>query len=376
MTRGLSIYLDLLRLVAAIEVFVFHLGGFTALGVPQGLWNSYGHEAVTIFFVLSGFVIRHAAGTRDSTFQEFAISRLTRVYSVALPCLVLTFLFDRIGHQIDPNMYSGLTPHGSSLLRLGIGAGMLNEAWVSVQILSNTPYWSISYEFWYYFIFAGFFYFSGRSRWLVVIGCAAIAGPKILLLFPIWLMGCAAYNERVSARFPIWLSLILFLQPVAALAAFDHWHLASSGAGILQQFMGHDVWREYLSWSRYVLSDTILGVSVALHLVGAKAIAPHLMGAIGRAERPIRYLAGKSFTLYLLHQPTMLLVGACLLTLPHQFRGAVVALTTLSILAIVSSLTEGQRHRLRPLVDFVVARMHRMLRSRLGYGNTVGQYEQ
>ena len=44
---------------------------------------------------------------------------------------------------------------------MAIGAAMLNESWVSVQMLSNTPYWSIAYEVFYYALFAALFYLKG-----------------------------------------------------------------------------------------------------------------------------------------------------------------------------------------------------------------------
>jgi peptidoglycan/LPS O-acetylase OafA/YrhL len=157
MHRGQSLYLDFLRLIAALEVFAYHLCGLPNTGLHRAMWNDFGHDAVTIFFVLSGFVIPYAARSREPDPRGFAIARLTRIYSVAIPCLALTYVFDRIGHGVDPALYIGLSPTGSPLLRLGIGAVMLNETWVSVQMLSNTPYWSISYEFWYYVIFAALF---------------------------------------------------------------------------------------------------------------------------------------------------------------------------------------------------------------------------
>ena len=50
---GLSLYLELLRLLAATEVVLFHLNGFPLLGGHRAAWNAFGHEAVVVFFVLS-----------------------------------------------------------------------------------------------------------------------------------------------------------------------------------------------------------------------------------------------------------------------------------------------------------------------------------
>jgi peptidoglycan/LPS O-acetylase OafA/YrhL len=56
--KGLSVYLDMLRVVAALLVVLCHLGQAPIGGFDMfsGFVN-WGHEAVIIFFVLSGFVI-------------------------------------------------------------------------------------------------------------------------------------------------------------------------------------------------------------------------------------------------------------------------------------------------------------------------------
>ena len=358
MNRGLSLYLDLLRLLAAAEVFAYHLSWFPFVGGHRVVWNSYGHEAVTVFFVLSGFVIRHAATTRDHTLSAFAVSRMTRVYSVALPCLALTLMFDCIGHMFAPQIYAGLSPAGSPLLRLGIGAAMLNEAWVSVQMLSNTPYWSISYEFWYYVLFAALFYLQGRARWIATMACALIAGPKILLLFPIWMMGWAAYAERRSQRLPAWCALLFFAQPVLVFALYEHFQLAKAGGDMLQSVLGYPAWHSGMVWSRFVLSDSLLGASIALHLVAARRLGPKLLPVLQPFTQVIRFGADRSFTLYLLHQPAIIFVAACLTAWPlGEWRPYAVGMTTVGIVLVVALITEGQRHRIKPLVAQSIERI-------------------
>jgi peptidoglycan/LPS O-acetylase OafA/YrhL len=354
MTRGLSLYLDLLRLLAAVEVLAYHLSGFP-FGFERTALTAFGHQAVTIFFVLSGFVIRHAAGSSDVNVAGYAVSRITRVYSVALPCLLLTLLFDTIGRSFAPSLYAGLITDGSQFLRLAIGAAMLNEAWVAVQMLSNTPYWSISYEFWYYVLFAALFYLRGRQRWLWAAGAALIAGPRIMLLFPIWVLGWGAYRERFSGRFPTWLSWLLFLQPALILWLYTIFHWNRIDRAILEPLLGYDGWRNGLAWSRFLFSDTLLGMSVALHLVGAKGLDGVLLKALGWIERPIRSLAGQSFTLYLLHQPAMLFVGALFSGFAlGGLRAWAVTAGTLLIISFVARFTESQRQRFKPLVKTAV----------------------
>ena len=65
MSRAFSIYLDAIRFLAALLVLFYHANWIYRPGI---LFTSLGHEAVVIFFVLSGFVIAYVAETRETDF--------------------------------------------------------------------------------------------------------------------------------------------------------------------------------------------------------------------------------------------------------------------------------------------------------------------
>ncbi len=353
---GLSLYLELLRLLAATEVVLFHINGFPLLGGHRAAWNAFGHEAVVVFFVLSGFVIAFAAQTREHTPKAYAVSRLTRIYSVALPCLLATVLFDRIGVALVPQLYDGLITDGSALVRLVLGGLFLNESWtVSAQMFSNTPYWSIAYEFWYYMIFAGLFYFRGWQRVAVTALACLIAGYKILLLFPIWALGWGVYRWSQLRQVSPALGLLLFVQPALVLYLDDSLSWTRHGGEWLARVIGQDNWRVGLSWSRYILTDTLLGFSMALHFIGAQALSPWLERALRPVAAPVKWLTARSFTLYLLHQPAMLLAGAVLIALGVPLLGSWAAFgATWGIVLAFAQVTELQKHRLKPLVSWLL----------------------
>lgn len=363
---GLSLYLELLRLLAATEVVLFHVGGFPLLGGHRAVWNAFGHEAVVVFFVLSGFVIAFAAHTREHTAKAYAVSRLTRIYSVALPCLLFTVLFDRVGLALVPQLYAGLVTDGSALVRLVLGGLFLNESWaLSAQMFSNTPYWSIAYEFWYYAVFAGLFYFRGWPR-IALTGLAClIAGYKILLLFPIWALGWGVYRWTQRHHVNPALGLVLFVQPALVLYLDDSLSWTRHAGEWLAVMIGHEQWRVGLSWSRYVLTDTLLGCSMAAHFVGAAALSPWLERMLRPVARPVKWLTARSFTLYLLHQPAMLLAGALLLTLGVPLLGSwSVFAVTWGIVLAVAQVSELQKHRLKPLVVWLLDWPERLLAER------------
>ena len=65
MNRTTSIYLDLVRFLAAVVVLLTHLAYKRFTGGLIIEWRTYGNDAVMVFFVLSGYVIAHTVATRD-----------------------------------------------------------------------------------------------------------------------------------------------------------------------------------------------------------------------------------------------------------------------------------------------------------------------
>ncbi|MGC9272004.1 acyltransferase family protein, partial [Acidiphilium sp.] len=157
MNKETSIYLDAVRFTAALAVFFDHISGSRFTGGLFWQMGPYGPEAVDVFFVLSGFVIAYVYDTRENTPMRYAVSRFARIYSVALPALIATFILDDIGRKARPGIYEaywGYQWHGR-LSQLIHAISFTNQIWFNqVQPGSNFPYWSLGFEVWYYVIFA------------------------------------------------------------------------------------------------------------------------------------------------------------------------------------------------------------------------------
>ncbi|MBV9250413.1 MAG: acyltransferase, partial [Acetobacteraceae bacterium] len=227
MDRPTSLYLDLIRFSAAAAVFMSHAGTAKFSGGLFWQLMPLGEEAVTVFFVLSGFVIGYAVHEREASARTYAVSRLARVYSVAVPALVLTFILDRAGTMFQPSLYlpeHGYRPDGIASQMLQ-SLAFTNQFWSNhVQPGSNGPYWSLAFEVWYYVIF-GLIAFAPR-KWVIpgVMLILFCAGPRIAVLWPMWLLGLVAYY--VCSKGPLgkktglllWLaSLVLLLAVVGPL---------------------------------------------------------------------------------------------------------------------------------------------------------------
>jgi peptidoglycan/LPS O-acetylase OafA/YrhL len=103
-----------------------------------------------------------------------------------------------------------------------------------------------------------------------------------------------------------------------------------------------------LFWSRFVISDAVLGVSFTLHLVAAKQLDFQL----GRVLQPVALLvregAARSFTLYLIHMPVMVMLAAVCAAIGLGPSPWLIAGGTLAIPLLLAPLIENQRHVVRP----------------------------
>jgi len=153
MNPTLSAYLDIIRLGAAIVVFLDHASYSQISGGFLWRFQSIGQEAVLAFFVLSGLVIGYTVNSRNDNLRTFAISRTARIYSVVIPALILTFSLDFIRHSLSPSwhpLFAEPLP-GSEWSELLNAMLFTNEIWSQhTQIGSNGAYWSLGFEVWYY----------------------------------------------------------------------------------------------------------------------------------------------------------------------------------------------------------------------------------
>lgn len=342
MSRTFSLYLDAVRFLAALLVLFYHANWIYRPGL---VLTSLGHEAVVIFFVLSGFVIAYVADTREQGLREFLIARGARIYSVAIPAIILTAALDAAGFRIDPSVYpEGYRAWDLPLIRVFTSTFFLNEIWtLGIQLFTNVPYWSLNYEVWYYVLFGILFFVEGRRRWILFGLLCVFLGPKIVLLMPVWWMGVWVYRSESLARLPVrtaWLCLILSL---AGGYWYVHLNLGQLGWDYLKQLMGPDLHLQ-LSFSRQFITDYYLGAMLALHFVGLRVLLADVNEFPARLASAIRYLAGATFSIYLFHQPLLWFYSAVFSSVEEGIpRYMVVVPFTLVSAFVLSSFTEKKK---------------------------------
>ncbi len=312
MNRGFSTYLDGARALAAIVVLLSHLAYNRFTGGDLSVFRTYnlGSDAVVVFFVLSGFVIAYAADQRDRGLGGFAFSRLTRLWSVAIPALILTLVADAIGSSLAPGDYDGWWHHKApAWLTAPIALGFFSE-WTGFgyRIGTNGPWWSLSYEAAYYLLFAIATYMTGLRRALFLVLAIMLVGIKPLLLMPSWLLGVAVYHLLKRApeggqngRWVLWAVL-----PPMLYVLFQALSLPLMLELLGKVTFGPIMW--LVRFSDEPIWNLVIGGLFALHLYAVGRLMAGSERPVTKASQAIKWIAGGSFSIYLVHYPLLMLL--------------------------------------------------------------------
>lgn len=361
MSQGLSLYLDAARFLAAMAVFLEHANFDRITGGLPVLWRlaDFGSDAVLVFFVLSGFVIAHVAQHKEHRASDFVIARMARLWSVAVPALLLTAVLDPLGAALSPATYDGWWYQPDQpVLRLLASALFVNELWfTSIRPLSNGPFWSLCYEWWYYLLFAAVWF--GRGRWRIGLSLAIvlIAGPKIMVLAPIWWLGVWAYRTEVAQHLSRPWAWGLLIGPLCIYVGMRWMNAPEVLLVLTQQVLGESFTTEALHRSQYFLWAYAAGPLIALNFIGARTLSGSIGTGWPRGAAAIKWLAGITFPLYLFHYPAQHMLAALGWRLEAGiWQVPMVVVGSLAIVALLGPWCEKQK---RPVKQFLAKGLDR-----------------
>jgi peptidoglycan/LPS O-acetylase OafA/YrhL len=284
--------LDGLRFVAALCVVFFHFafrgaaaGAMPALDLPSWLVSisQYGYLGVSLFFMISGFVIAYSAEGRAPL--EFAAARFARLYPSHMAAVTLTFLVTiTFGAPVFTASF------GQYFANLSMFAPLFGQEFM------DGAYWSIVLEVifygWVFLLLAfGFFEKSGERIilcWLLI----SLVNELFLGLKPLRFLFLTEFSGFFAAGILIYRlragkSGVAAL-PLLALSFAVSMHTSLAGVRIIAE--------KYSAEYSGVATATLVAAAFAL-FIAATSSAPtrlplRLMSALGALTYP----------LYLMHQ--------------------------------------------------------------------------
>jgi peptidoglycan/LPS O-acetylase OafA/YrhL len=325
--------LDALRGLAAAYVVICHASALLWAGtfsenrsLPAQIYHrlvDYSPVAVILFFVISGFCIHYRQAQRmvagdakarrlsSRDLRLFASRRFRRLFPALALALLLTAACDLIGSHIDPSFYLG--PKPEQIAWLGFSHSFItligNLAFQASLIVptygTDSPLWSLGYEFWFYALYPLLVFVSGRRGswsmlWLAALGAGLGLGASrftddwivyVLISWFVWACG-AALAEAYAGRFRLpglkWAALIA-LASLPALAKYFPYSIGGRGQ------------------ARDILWGLALVVVLAYVLIEPTQLVARLARQVARH---VGWLGDISYSLYLVHVPWLALLCA------------------------------------------------------------------
>ncbi len=262
-----------LRFFAALAVLCFHWNLYRPTFPTQ--IASFGYEAVTFFFVLSGFVL--ALAVKPIPWHAFMAARLYRIMPTYL-----------VGLAISAPFY-----FRSEFDLLGVAlVPLLLQAWIpSVALAWNIPAWSLSVEMFLYACFPRIFWSEIDSFALLCIALlgSALASGRMML----------SVNHHFLAYFPFW-------------------HLPSFVAGLAlgKIFQTNPLSRDAYRWVFVISTIGALVIAVgkttipwlSINVLLVVVFGSLIFGAAGAKLSILSFpslvlLGDASYALYIIHDP-------------------------------------------------------------------------
>lgn len=259
------------RFFAAFGVFIAHFGHF-----------DFGSQGVSLFFVLSGFILSKVYTQRKSSSGKFYWARFARIYPAYFFSLIIAL----------PVYWNLIRTHEHPFWFMVSVIGLVHAWDPSTAHLWNNPSWSLSAEALFYFVFPFVLPWSNiRLRYL-------IAAVLVLWAWQTWVQVTGDYTDggQFIAKLPL-LRLPEFLIGIA----FGRIHEKVSMP-----------WALPVSFSLIIIAALFMptwGTHTALApLYGLLFIGLTTNNGI-LASKPMVLLGESSYSFYLYHMPVMVWVN-------------------------------------------------------------------
>ncbi|MBB5018892.1 peptidoglycan/LPS O-acetylase OafA/YrhL [Chitinivorax tropicus] len=361
--RGLCAGYVVLAHVFQILGYKYSLLGAAPLLVD--LASGYPHEAVLFFFLLSGFSIHYASMDRPLNHTagvwHYLYLRLRRVYPIFLVAVAGIFGLYGLGLMLGVPHYQQIwqTLRWQDVLATVtfVADRVTACGRIATVLPTNPPFWSLSYEMFYYLLYPAFWWVSQRrSIWAMVwlgagISVAAVVigawqcghGSNVLGLYYVWCLGAlvAEYKRRglilpiprpIVYVLPYLAMLVVWLIAQSRLVAFETPFWVTAFFVVLAYPVSQARSQLLSGWRKAMVLAVILGGWLAVvGLTQFKSVADNMLvfhqrlvlfsliwlGLVISDGQPWRAsftrwlierlygLGGISYALYLIHYPAL-----------------------------------------------------------------------
>ncbi len=308
-----------IRFFAALHVVIFHLHAIKVAAGPQWYQNfaSIGYVGVSLFFVLSGFILVYTYANRETPARTFWRARFARVYPAYIFSLIVTLPFFiyvifvmplQPGGNMDMFVWPKHHPLASALL-----VPSLLQSWIPGAALAwNSVAWSLSVEAFFYLIFPALIVVLLRKRNSTLMSLLLVSWAISLAITVGYTLlkpdGVAFVDDNMLGL--TWLNVVKF-NPLARLPEF----LMGACCGFL--FVRNSVNRKWATPLAVAGLAGFIGVAafsshIPYPMIHSGLLAPAFAAIIyGIALRPawarvlefkpLVLLGDASYSLYLLH---------------------------------------------------------------------------
>jgi peptidoglycan/LPS O-acetylase OafA/YrhL len=201
--------LEAVRGFAALYVVFFHVlpQKIFLFGINVGTIFRFGPEAVIVFFVLSGFVIKYTyEKSKDKSFRFYFIRRFIRLYIPLFFIFLLGYLIKCYSEGALANPEWG-TLFGNIFMLQDVISQKPNV--ISAAYMGNGVLWSLSYEWWFYMLFfllASKISSDKLNKWVNILTITAAATyviypfhvNRLAMYFAIWWIGVRFADTYLS----------------------------------------------------------------------------------------------------------------------------------------------------------------------------------
>jgi len=300
-----SLLISALRGLAALQVAASHLRaeiypGLRTLEDPTlaylglAFFTGFAHQAVVVFFLISGWLVGGSLMNRwgkPQAVAHYAIDRFTRLWTVLLPTLLLTLAVGLFIGTATPGPID-FDPANEFSAASFVGNLFGLQTVTVPDYGGNYPLWSLAHETWYYIQFPLLLLVIAGGG---VLPRAAAAAALILLLstlrdmislyFTLWLLGAAFSRIRIDCG-----KLLRGLLLALTLALFVYYRLRGNNDDLVPGSF---------------VQDIVCSIPFLLLLATLQQQVDTTAPAYVRANRVAVFFSEFSFSLYVLHIPVI-----------------------------------------------------------------------